>query len=126
MRFYNYFSNANFPQVRPPASFQYKAALAAMQLHASGLARCNAVPGSLGPSSTESSAPAPLTAWQEYDRSILLAQHGSWNRNRPIGARVMRVVLDATRAAVGSFTPFLSGALVAGVPCSGSATSLAG
>ena len=24
---------------------------------------------------------------QSYDRSILLAQHGSWNRQRPIGAR---------------------------------------
>ncbi|KAL4448480.1 hypothetical protein ABPG75_005699 [Micractinium tetrahymenae] len=50
---------------------------------------------------------------QSYDRSILLAQHGSWNRQRPIGARVMRVVLDPQDPGKGlSFTPFLSG----GVP----------
>ncbi|KAL4438192.1 hypothetical protein ABPG77_010553 [Micractinium sp. CCAP 211/92] len=50
---------------------------------------------------------------QAYDRSILLAQHGSWNRQRPIGARVMRVTLDSTDPTrIANFTPFLSG----GVP----------
>ncbi|PSC67838.1 sorbosone dehydrogenase [Micractinium conductrix] len=50
---------------------------------------------------------------QEYDRSKLLAQHGSWNRQRPIGARVMRVTLDPSDPTkVTSFTPFMSG----GVP----------
>lgn len=50
---------------------------------------------------------------RSYDRSILLAQHGSWNRQRPIGARVMRVTLNTTDPGrVATFTPFLSG----GVP----------
>ncbi|KAL4448481.1 hypothetical protein ABPG75_005700 [Micractinium tetrahymenae] len=50
---------------------------------------------------------------QSYNRSILLAQHGSWNRQRPIGARVMRVTLDpADPTQVATFTHFLSG----GVP----------
>ncbi|KAL4438194.1 hypothetical protein ABPG77_010555 [Micractinium sp. CCAP 211/92] len=48
-----------------------------------------------------------------YDRSILVAQHGSWNRQRPIGARVMRITLDPSNPGkVQTYTPFLSG----GVP----------
>jgi glucose/arabinose dehydrogenase len=31
----------------------------------------------------------------EYRDSILVAEHGSWNRSRKIGYRVMRVALDA-------------------------------
>ncbi|KAI7837423.1 hypothetical protein COHA_008735 [Chlorella ohadii] len=48
-----------------------------------------------------------------FNNSILIAQRGSWNRNNPIGARVMRVVLDpADPLKVRYYVPFLCG----GVP----------
>jgi glucose/arabinose dehydrogenase len=50
---------------------------------------------------------------KSYNNSILIAHHGSWNRNNPIGARVMRVILDpADPLKVLHYVPFLCG----GVP----------
>jgi glucose/arabinose dehydrogenase len=34
----------------------------------------------------------------EYRNNIFIAQHGSWNRSKKIGYRVMRVALDNNRA----------------------------
>ncbi|KAI7835674.1 hypothetical protein COHA_010413 [Chlorella ohadii] len=50
---------------------------------------------------------------KQFNRDIFIAEHGSWNRQRPIGARVMRVVLDpANPTKVQAHLPFLCG----GVP----------
>ena len=35
----------------------------------------------------------------EYRNNIFIAQHGSWNRSKKIGYRVMRVVLDGNKVA---------------------------
>ena len=35
----------------------------------------------------------------EYRGNIFIAEHGSWNRSRKIGYRVVRVVLDGARVA---------------------------
>lgn len=43
----------------------------------------------------------------EYRNSILFAEHGSWNRDTPIGYRVMRVRLEGDKAV--SYEPFAQG-----------------
>ncbi|EFN51145.1 hypothetical protein CHLNCDRAFT_55316 [Chlorella variabilis] len=49
---------------------------------------------------------------RSYDKSIFIAQHGSWNRRQPIGARVMRVVLNSTHPTrVLKYLPFLTGGI---------------
>jgi hypothetical protein len=48
----------------------------------------------------------------EYWYSAFIAQHGSWNRDVKIGARVMRVQLESA-STVAKYDAFLSG----GVPC---------
>ena len=41
-------------------------------------------------------------------RGVLIAEHGSWNRTKKAGYRVMQVVLDENQNAV-SYTPFAEG-----------------
>jgi len=48
----------------------------------------------------------------EYHEQIFIAEHGSWNRSRPIGYRVMLVRLDGNRAV--SYEPFAEGWLQEG------------
>jgi glucose/arabinose dehydrogenase len=48
----------------------------------------------------------------EYRGQVFLAEHGSWNRETPIGYRVMLVRLDGQRAT--SYEPFASGWLPEG------------
>lgn len=43
----------------------------------------------------------------EYRESIFIAEHGSWDRNVPIGYRVMHVMLDGSR--VVRYQPFIEG-----------------
>ena len=43
----------------------------------------------------------------EYRNRILFAEHGSWNRDTPIGYRVMMVRLEGNRAV--SYEPFAQG-----------------
>jgi len=43
----------------------------------------------------------------EYRGQILIAEHGSWNRSRKIGYRIMRVALEGARAV--SYEPFAQG-----------------
>jgi glucose/arabinose dehydrogenase len=45
----------------------------------------------------------------EYKGAIFSAQHGSWNRTVPVGARVMVTKLDADGKAVGGSKPFAEG-----------------
>jgi glucose/arabinose dehydrogenase len=47
---------------------------------------------------------------REYRQSALVAEHGSWNRSRKIGYRVMRARLQGSR--VVSYEPFAEGWLV--------------
>ncbi len=44
---------------------------------------------------------------QEYNNSVFIAQHGSWNRSSKIGYRVMKVKLDGNNAV--SYEPFAEG-----------------
>jgi glucose/arabinose dehydrogenase len=44
----------------------------------------------------------------EYRHSLLIAEHGSWNRSRKSGYRVVRVALDANGAPL-AHTPFATG-----------------
>jgi glucose/arabinose dehydrogenase len=46
----------------------------------------------------------------EYRNNVFVAEHGSWNRSRKVGYRVVRVVLDA-QGRVESQEPFLDGFL---------------
>ena len=43
----------------------------------------------------------------DYENSIFIAEHGSWNRSTPSGYRISRVVLDGDR--VVSYEPFIAG-----------------
>ncbi|HEY8508554.1 MAG TPA: sorbosone dehydrogenase family protein, partial [Steroidobacteraceae bacterium] len=43
----------------------------------------------------------------EYRGQMFIAQHGSWNRSKPIGYRIMRVKLDGNR--VVEYEPFVTG-----------------
>lgn len=43
----------------------------------------------------------------EYKNQIFIAEHGSWNRSKPIGYRVMTVKLDGSKAK--SYEPFIEG-----------------
>ena len=43
----------------------------------------------------------------EYQNQILIAEHGSWNRSKPIGYRVMLVKLNGNEAV--SYEPFVEG-----------------
>ena len=43
----------------------------------------------------------------EYRGQVFIAEHGSWNRTRPIGYRVSLVKLEGNRAV--SYQPFVSG-----------------
>jgi glucose/arabinose dehydrogenase len=43
----------------------------------------------------------------EYKNQVFIAEHGSWNRSRPIGYRVTRVKVDGGRAL--SYAPFAEG-----------------
>ena len=45
----------------------------------------------------------------EYKGAIFSAQHGSWNRTVPVGARVMVTKIDADGKAVGGSKPFAEG-----------------
>jgi glucose/arabinose dehydrogenase len=45
---------------------------------------------------------------EEYRGSLLVAEHGSWNRSRKVGYRVMRAVFDPD-AAISSYVPFITG-----------------
>jgi len=44
---------------------------------------------------------------ETYENKILIAEHGSWNRTKPIGYRVMLVKLDGNQPV--SYTPFANG-----------------
>lgn len=46
----------------------------------------------------------------EYRGDVLIAEHGSWNRDEPIGYRVMRVKIDGKKAT--AYEPFATGWLV--------------
>jgi glucose/arabinose dehydrogenase len=48
----------------------------------------------------------------EYRKSVFIAEHGSWNRSKPIGYRITRVKLDGNRAI--SYEPFAFGWLRGG------------
>jgi glucose/arabinose dehydrogenase len=50
---------------------------------------------------------------EEYRHNIFIAEHGSWNRSRKVGYRVVRIVLDSHGKVV-SDTPFVSGWLQQG------------
>lgn len=50
----------------------------------------------------------------EYRSSILIAEHGSWNRSTPIGYRITRVQLEGNKAV--SYEPFAEGWLKNGAP----------
>jgi glucose/arabinose dehydrogenase len=43
----------------------------------------------------------------EYKNAILIAEHGSWNRDHKLGYRIMMVKLDGNRAV--SYEPFITG-----------------
>jgi glucose/arabinose dehydrogenase len=45
---------------------------------------------------------------EPYRGSILIAEHGSWNRSIPVGYRIMQVKLDTAGKAV-SYEPFIEG-----------------
>lgn len=45
---------------------------------------------------------------EEYRGSLLVAEHGSWNRSRKAGYRVMRAIFDAD-GAIQSYVPFITG-----------------
>ena len=50
------------------------------------------------------------TQWPaEYRHNLLIAEHGSWNRTRKSGYRVVRVVLDADGRKVVAHEPFITG-----------------
>jgi glucose/arabinose dehydrogenase len=49
----------------------------------------------------------------EYTNQAFIAEHGSWNRSKPIGYRVMLVTLNGNNR-VKSYTPFIDGWLVNG------------
>lgn len=50
------------------------------------------------------------TGWPaEYAGNLFIAEHGSWNRSRKSGYRVVRVQLDASGTRVTGHTPFLTG-----------------
>jgi glucose/arabinose dehydrogenase len=44
---------------------------------------------------------------QQYHQQIFIAEHGSWNRSRKIGYRVMLVTLNSSKVA--SYVPFAEG-----------------
>jgi glucose/arabinose dehydrogenase len=46
-----------------------------------------------------------------YKNSIIIAEHGSWNRSEPIGYRLMMVTLEGGTA---KYTPFAEGWLKSG------------
>jgi glucose/arabinose dehydrogenase len=46
---------------------------------------------------------------KEYRGSVIIAEHGSWNRSKKLGYRLMRVRLDGARAV--SYEPFVTGFL---------------
>lgn len=46
---------------------------------------------------------------EEYQNGIFVAQHGSWNRTEPIGARVMFTPVDAEGNVTGESVPFAEG-----------------
>ncbi len=50
----------------------------------------------------------------EYRKSILIAEHGSWNRSTPIGYRITRVQLEGNKAV--SYETFAEGWLKDGAP----------
>ncbi len=43
----------------------------------------------------------------EYRQNVFIAEHGSWNRNEPVGYRITRVTLEGDRAT--GYTPFAEG-----------------
>lgn len=45
---------------------------------------------------------------EAYQKQILIAEHGSWNRSKKAGYRIMQVTLDENQQAT-SYTPFASG-----------------
>lgn len=47
----------------------------------------------------------------EYKNQVLIAEHGSWNRSKKIGYRIMMVTLDANQKAT-SYKPFAEGWLM--------------
>ncbi len=47
-----------------------------------------------------------------YRSSILLAEHGSWNRSTPVGYRIMKLTLNGSE--VTSYEPFIAGWLARG------------
>ena len=46
---------------------------------------------------------------KEYQGAIFSAQHGSWNRTTPVGARIMVTMIDADGKAPGGSKPFAEG-----------------
>ena len=56
----------------------------------------------------------------EYRNQIFVAEHGSWNRSKPQGYRIMQIRLDGHRAV--SYTPFAEGWLRGARPTRGSRT----
>jgi glucose/arabinose dehydrogenase len=46
---------------------------------------------------------------EEYRNGIVVAQHGSWNRTEPVGARVMFTPVDADGNVTGETVPFAEG-----------------
>lgn len=47
----------------------------------------------------------------EYQNQVFIAEHGSWNRSKKIGYRIMMVTLDANQKAT-SYKPFAEGWLM--------------
>jgi glucose/arabinose dehydrogenase len=45
----------------------------------------------------------------EYQGDIFAAEHGSWNRNPPVGYEVVRVPLKGTGHASGEYQDFMTG-----------------
>jgi glucose/arabinose dehydrogenase len=57
---------------------------------------------------------------EEYRNQVFIAEHGSWNRSKPQGYRIMLVKLDGSKAV--SYTPFVEGWLRGARPSRGSMT----
>ena len=49
---------------------------------------------------------------EQYKNQIFIAEHGSWNRSKPIGYRIMVATIDGN--AVTGYKPFIEGWLTNG------------
>ena len=127
MRFYRYFVNAQGNKAKfPSVSEVQRGAWAGQGQAGSGWRRRGGkhvgtgvhrkLVRALAKALTCPTACVPSCLLQAYDRNILVAEHGSWNRDQPIGARVMRVLLSGA-GKVASYVPFLTGKQQLWVAC---------